>query len=87
MTSEKERLTVELAAASFAAIEAQLYLDTHPNDRAALEYHAQYAGIADRLREKYGKAYGPLFAHESGGEDCWEWTQTPWPWVIEGGRR
>ena len=35
--NERERLTGELAAASFAAIEAGLYLDTHPNDRAALE--------------------------------------------------
>ncbi len=84
--SEKERLMTELSAASFAVTEAALYLDTHPNDRTALEYKEQYAEATDRLREKYENAFGPLFAETSGGGGCWEWAETPWPWVTEGGR-
>ena len=85
--SDRDRLATELSAASFAVTEAVQFLDTHPNDRAALEYLSRYAGETDRLREKYEQAYGPLFAETSGGPDCWEWTGTPWPWVVEGGRR
>ena len=87
MNSEKEKLMTELSAASFAVIEAGLYLDTHPNDRTALEYLSQYAEAEDRLRDKFEQNYGPLFVQTSGDNECWEWTQTPWPWVIEGGRR
>ena len=80
--NDKNRLLTELSAASFAVIEAGLYLDTHPNDRTALEHKKQYSEATDRLRAQYEQSFGPLFMETSGSGDCWEWTQTPWPWVV-----
>ena len=58
---------------SFSAHEANLYLDTHPSDPAALQYFQDYAAM-----------YGPLTVDLAiGSRGKWDWIQQPWPW--EGG--
>ena len=54
----EEALAAEVAATRFALIELTLFLDTHPDDKAALsafcEYRDRYAELAGKLAAEYG---------------------------------
>lgn len=70
---------------SFAAYEALLYLDTHPDDQEAMEFFREHNRLREHALKEYARLYGPLTIstandHES---QCWEWMNQPWPW--EGG--
>ena len=68
--------------AAFAAHEANLYLDTHPQDRRALEYFRKYTEMAHRLTQEYEKKYGPVSVDSVSG-NSWTWVNAPWPWELE----
>lgn len=69
---------------SFAAHEANLYLDTHPADQAALRYFQEYSRLRKQALQDYAVMYGPLTVDYAVGiKGKWEWIQQPWPW--EGG--
>lgn len=69
--------------AGFALDEAQLYLDTHPCDTAALEYFRQVSAMYQSAVSAYEKQFGPLMASDTSGQAYWSWISDPWPW--EGG--
>lgn len=70
---------------SFAVFDCSLYLDTHPNDMAALSYFREYNRLRKQAVSDYTALYGPLTANGcSGNQNSWEWVQHPWPW--EGGK-
>ena len=76
----------ELMALSFAITELGLYLDTHKDDREALELYLSYVELAREGKKRYEKAYGPLT--QSAVTDAgWTWLKDPWPWDLEGGRK
>lgn len=70
---------------SFAVLDAQLYLDTHPEDQEALSYFREYNRLRQQAVRDFTALYGPLTANGcgSGSQNSWEWIQQPWPW--EGG--
>ena len=69
---------------SFAVTEANLYLDTHPTDPAALSYFQEYSRLRNQALKDYASVYGPLTVDTAGGSrQMWEWVNEPWPW--EGG--
>jgi len=69
---------------SFAVTEANLYLDTHPNDPAALSYFQEYSQLRNQALENFASMYGPLTVDTAiGSQKQWEWVNRPWPW--EGG--
>ena len=81
MNKENESIRRRVDELSFAKVETELFLDTHPDCRQALEY---YHRILDELRAaelEYIGAHGPLRASESSAER-WNWIDTPWPWQI-----
>lgn len=45
---------------SFSAHEANLYLDTHPSDPAALQYFQEYTQLRKQALQDYAAMYGPL---------------------------
>ena len=45
---------------SFAVQEANLYLDTHPKDQAALSYFQEYARLRNQALDDFAAMYGPL---------------------------
>ena len=61
---------------SFAVVEANLYLDTHPCDMEALSY-------LNQMMEAYKNAKAPLNAGNVTENAYWTWVSDPWPW--EGG--
>ena len=65
----------------FSAWEVRLYLNTHPDDRAALQLYHQ---LCQQLK---GTGYACAFV-PCNGNARWNWVDDPWPWEFEanGGR-
>jgi spore coat protein JB len=72
-----------IQAVSFVLVEINLYLNTHPNDRAALDYYHKYAALMDQLNYEYAHQYGPLSARDVVSSNRWTWIDQPWPWEKE----
>ena len=68
---------------SFVKTELELYLDTHPRCRTALDYYYQTVEELKRLTEQYENTTGPLTAMGNTG-DSWQWINGPWPWQQAG---
>ena len=70
----------ELQALNFAIQDLALYLDTHRNDREALDAYKAYQQMYQQCLEQYRSKHGPL-THQSldNGED-YRWLDDPWPW-------
>ena len=70
----------ELQALGFAVHELALYLDTHRDDREALELYRNYQQMFERCREEYRKTHGPLNHMQASGSESYDWLDDPWPW-------
>ena len=70
---------------SFAVDDAQLFLDTHPDNQAALSFFQEYSKLRKEALADYSKFYGPLTIDTANMNcrDKWTWINEPWPW--EGG--
>lgn len=82
--SDRETLLRRISGAQFAAWELHIYLDTHPDDTAALKSLRKYQNEARELSMEYEKNYGPLMSDDIFGDVRWEWINNPWPWEISG---
>ena len=71
---------------SFAVNDAQLFLDTHPDDQEALCFFHEYSKLRKEALMEYAKYYGPLTIDSAHAacKDKWAWIHEPWPWQ-EGG--
>lgn len=76
----KRKLLREIQEADFVLKELNLFLNTHPHHRAALEKFQKYEQISARLKAEYEKLYGPLTPSVNNNLDSWEWILGPWPW-------
>ena len=72
--------STELQTLAFAIHELALYLDTHRDDREALELYRQYQDLYHRGMMAYGKEHGPLNHSFPGQADSYNWLDDPWPW-------
>jgi spore coat protein JB len=75
----KSELATKIQELSFVQKELELYLDTHPGCKTALDYYYQTVEALDSLTEEYEAKYGPITARSADGER-WTWVDTPWPW-------
>ncbi|MCI9106555.1 MAG: spore coat protein CotJB [Lachnospiraceae bacterium] len=66
----------------FALDEITLYLDTHPEDKQAMEYYQYIRRANQDAISSYEQSYGPLTSNQV-NTDTWSWNKNPWPW--EGG--
>ena len=77
----KTDLAKKIQELSFVQKELELYLDTHPSCKTALDYYYQTVEALDSLTEEYEAKYGPITAPTEC--DSWQWTNGPWPWQAE----
>lgn len=68
---------------SFVLVDAGLYLDTHPTDKAALNFFNKYNALYMSARAEYEKSYGPLSIAGTNDTNSWSWIDEPWPWQKE----
>lgn len=83
MVNQKEKAVTpmtELQALGFAVQELALYLDTHRDDREALELYRSYQQMYDHCRNEYKKKYSPLNHFQRSDEAGYDWLEDPWPW-------
>lgn len=76
----KDKLLRRVASLGFYMYELRLFLDTHPNNREALEMLNSYTKKYESVKEEYEKQFGPLTLN---GYNSDEWLKDPWPWEIE----
>ena len=70
----------ELQALGFALHDLALYLDTHRNDREALQLYRQYQRIYHDGMMQYSKEYGPISHGMPDDREGFAWLDDPWPW-------
>ena len=59
-TPSRQQMLKWVDMLSFAVQEANLYLDTHPSDQAALAYFQEYNQLRCQALNDYAALYGPL---------------------------
>ena len=73
----------ELQALGFALHELALYLDTHREDKEALELYRQYQKIYHDSMMEYTRKWGPMSHGMPSDRDGYAWLDDPWPWEYE----
>ncbi len=73
----------ELGRLSFAMDDLRLFLDTHPDDRAALAASDEVRIRRDAAVKQYERLVGPVNFYAAGGTRTWNWLRAPWPWELE----
>lgn len=83
MEAERLELLHRIQALEFAAIDLNLFLDTHPQERRALTDYNRIVAELQELKRRYEETYGPLtnFGHAP-SRYPWQWVETPWPWEM-----
>lgn len=83
MVNQKEKPITpmsELQVLHFAIQELALYLDTHRDDREALELYQSYQQMYQRCEEEFKRTCGPLNHTTAVHGDQYTWLDDPWPW-------
>lgn len=70
----------------FYLYELNLYLDTHPSDRNALDLFKKYTELRNAAYEAYINKYGPITADQSSTNERFNWVDDPWPWERSANR-
>jgi len=81
--NHRERLLKDIGMVNFALIELVLFLDTHPRDRAAIEYFNHYNKIKARLEREFSEKYFPISTDYAESNNLWRWGEAPLPWEGE----
>ena len=78
----KEALMHTINEISFAVNDMTLYLDTHPEDKKAMEFLRCKLQERIEAMKEYARYYGPLTIDtvDENGSCFWNWVMQPWPW-------
>lgn len=74
--------THELQALNFAIQELALYLDTHRDDKEALELYRNYQKMYSDCKEKVMQMRGPMNHLIPWQGNGYSWLDDPWPWEF-----
>lgn len=77
--NEQAELLTYVDAYCFAAHDLNLYLDTHPNDKAMIQLFETFSNEAEKAIKEYESKFGPLYVNDTKGYS-WAWNDSPWPW-------
>jgi len=81
---DQKKLLEYINAVSFALIDTNLYLDTHPRDQEAIRNFKQYQNARKKALKEYAQYFEPLTIDSAEITDTFTWTTTSWPWMKEG---
>ena len=83
MVNNKEKPVTpltELQTLAFVIQELALYLDTHREDKEALEVYCEYKEQYKEAKKRYEAQCGPLTHHGACCNKEYRWLDDPWPW-------
>lgn len=89
MVNENEQPVNDLTnlqTVGFAIQELALYLDTHQDDREALELYHRFQKLYTQARAEYESQCGPLNHLSQSSGDGYQWLKEPWPWEYANNR-
>lgn len=73
-------IKTELQVLAFAIQELALYLDTHRDDRDALELYQNYQEVYHKCMKEYTAQCRPLNHRTPSTGQSYQWLDDPWPW-------
>lgn len=73
-----EELLRAIAEADFFAQDLKLYLDTHPDDKRAVEMYAEACRQYKACKAAFEDTFYPLTACSAGMDGCWDWPEGVW---------
>jgi len=79
---EKENLLHQIMQMDFACVDMHLYLNTHPNDNAAITQLNHFGSEARRLTAEFEQKFGPLSYVSATQGTTFSWINEPWPWQM-----
>ncbi|APH03423.1 spore coat protein CotJB [Bacillus weihaiensis] len=83
LPDEYYTLLEDIQAIDFVLVELTLYLDTHPDDRQALQQFNQCAAHSKQLKQVFESKFGMLLQYGGSYADAkWSWGTAPWPWQV-----
>ncbi len=83
MPPEFYTMLEEIQANDFVIVELNLYLNTHPNDYAAIQQFNEASLKSMEMKIEFEKCFGPLMHFgKSFSNYPWDWGNTPWPWQV-----
>lgn len=83
MNETARKLMKRIDDASFAMDDVILYLDTHPDDRNALNYYRYVVALRKEAVKAYEASFGPLTIEDADDACTWSWLTERWPWEGE----
>ena len=82
--NDREAKLFNVMCYTHAITDMNLYLDTHPEDRNALNLLKEFIKEEEMAKKEYIDNYGPLNVCDVKG-DKFTWIDSPWPWENMGG--
>jgi len=79
----RQQLMNKIQQTGFALYDTNLFLDSHPDCRVALDFFAETQRMYDQFVAEYERNFGPLRAFDTDTTNGWTWIQGPWPWELE----
>lgn len=82
ISAEQMNLLRDIGIIDFVIVEMNLYLDTHPHDKEAIEYVRHYIRMKNQALQDYATKYSPLtvYTADLSGNTEWKWATQPLPW-------
>lgn len=74
-----EELLRAIAEAAFFAQDLKLYLDTHPDDKRAVEMYVEACRQYKACKAAFEDSFYPLTPCSAGQNGCWDWPEGVWP--------
>ena len=84
MKETARKLMKRIYDASLAMDDVILYLDTHPDDRNALNYYRYVVALRKEAVNANEASFGPLTIEDADDACTWSWLSERWPWEGEG---
>ena len=81
--NDRQRLLKRVQTCDFVLTETNLFLDTHPESKPAIEHFNKYNKMRRQAIEEYQMKYGPIDARGYEYGDRFAYVDGPWPWEEE----
>ena len=81
--NNQSQLLMKIDELSLALTDTLEFLNTHPDDAAALAYYHEVLANYKNLHEAFSKQFFPLTITEVPRGNVFAWTMAPNPWEME----
>lgn len=79
-SASSTELMKAIMEADFFAQDLKLYLNTHPDDRRAIEMYREACKQYKACKAAFEDSFWPLTACSAGmNDECWDWPEGVWP--------